>query len=189
VTVVLAPEVGVRTPASGARTLLRWWGEPPADAEHDAAALAAAWAEPEVARWTAVPRLPQNRDRAAAARWIDGEPERRSRRLALDLVVGSPDDGGRTVLGEVGLTRFDERGRAELGFWLAPPARGRGLATEAVTAVTRWAHTDLGLTRVWARTEPANARAAMVLVRAGFVLRGEAGGSSVWTADAANLRA
>jgi hypothetical protein len=42
---------------------------------------------------------------------------------------------------------------------------------------------------VWARTEPANARAAMVLVRAGFVLRGEASGSSVWTADAASLRA
>jgi RimJ/RimL family protein N-acetyltransferase len=161
--------------------VLRRWGEAPGDAEHDAEALAAAWADPEIARWTAVP---QDRSAAAARRWIVSEPERRARRLALDFVVGE-----REVLGEVGLTRFDPQGRAELGFWLAPAARGRGLATAAVTEITRWALTDLRLTRVWARTAPGNARAAQVLVRAGFTRKGEAGGSIVWTADAASLRA
>jgi RimJ/RimL family protein N-acetyltransferase len=160
---------------------LRRWGEAPGDVEHDAAALAAAWADPEVARWTAVP---EDRSVAAARRWIAGEPERRSRRLAVDLVVG-----GREVLGEVGLTRFDDAGRAELGFWLAPQARRRGLATAAVTEVTRWALTDLGLRKLWARTDPGNDRAAQVLVRAGFTRKGEAGPSVVWTADAASLRA
>jgi RimJ/RimL family protein N-acetyltransferase len=178
---VLAPEVGVLTPTSGARTRLRRWGAPPGDVEHDAEALAAAWADPEVARWTAVP---EDRSVAAARRWIAGEPDRRARRLALDFVIG-----GHEVLGEVGLARFDDAGRAEIGFWLAPAARGRGLATAAVTEVTRWALTDLGLTRVWARTAPDNERAAHVLVRAGFVARGEADGSVVWTADAASLRA
>jgi RimJ/RimL family protein N-acetyltransferase len=160
---------------------LRWWGEAPGDIEHDAEALAAAWADPDVARWTAVP---EDRSVAAAARWIAGEPERRSRRLALDLVVG-----GCEVQGEVGLTRFDDAGRAELGFWLAPAARGRGLATAAVAEATRRALTDWRLTRVWARTDPDNQKAAQVLVRAGFVRQGEAGGSVVWTADAASLRA
>jgi RimJ/RimL family protein N-acetyltransferase len=164
-----------------AEVVLRRWGEAPGDA----AALAAAWADPEVARWTAVP---DDHDRDAAARWIAGEPERRSRRLAVDLVVASPNDGGRTVLGEVGLTRFDAEGRAEIGFWLAPTARGHGLATTAVNRMVDVALTDLGLTRVWARTAPSNERAAQVLVRAGFVARGEAGGSMVWTADAASLR-
>jgi [ribosomal protein S5]-alanine N-acetyltransferase len=168
--------------------VLRRWGEPPGDLEHDAEALAAAWADPEVARWTAVPKEPTHRSVAAAARWIAGEPERRARRLALDVVVGSPDDGGREVLGEVGLTRFDAQGRAEIGFWLPPAARGRGLATAAVADVTRLALTDLGLRRVWARTAPGNQRAASVLVRAGFVARGEADGSVVWTADGASLR-
>src|SRR5690606_33283427 len=116
------------------------------------------------------------RDAAAAARWIAGEPERRAHRLALDLVVGSPADGGRQVLGEVGLAHLDDRGWAELGFWLAPAARGRGLATVAVARCARWALTELGLRRVWARTDPANERAAGVLVRAGFLRRGEAPG-------------
>jgi RimJ/RimL family protein N-acetyltransferase len=164
-----------------AEVVLRRWGEAPGDAEHDAEALAAAWADPEVARWTAVP---QDRSAAAAARWIAGEPERRARHLALDFVIG-----GSEVLGEVGLANFDAKARAEIGFWLALAARGTGVATAAVTRVTRWALTDLGLTRVWARTAPDNARAAQVLVRAGFTKRGEAGGSIVWTADAASLRA
>jgi RimJ/RimL family protein N-acetyltransferase len=163
-----------------ATVALRRWGEPPGDVEHDAEALAAAWADPEVARWTAVPEA---RDPAAAARWIAGEPERRARRLALDFVIG-----GREVQGEVGLTRFDAKGRAELGFWLAPAARGRGLATAAVTEVTRGALTDLELVRVWARTAPGNERAAQVLVRAGFSRKGDAAGYSVWVADAASLR-
>jgi RimJ/RimL family protein N-acetyltransferase len=167
------------------RVVLRRWGVPPENVEHDAEALAAAWADPEVARWTGVPEV---HDVAAARRWIAGEPERRARRLALDFVVGSPDDGGREVLGEVGLTRFDAKGRAEVGFWLSPQARRSRLATAAVTEITRWALADLGLTRVWARTDPSNEAAARVLVRAGFVLRGEAGGSMVWTADAASLR-
>lgn len=181
---ILAPGVGVLTPTPGARTLLRWWGEAPGDPEHDAEALAAAWADPDVARWTAVPTEPEARDRAAAARWIAGEPDRRARRLALDFVIG-----GREVLGEVGLTRFDDAGRAELGFWLSPRARGQGLATAAVAEVTRHALTELGLTRVWARTAPGNDKAAQVLVRAGFARKGEAAGCTVWTADAASLRA
>lgn len=222
--------------------VLRPWGAPPGDPDHDAAALAAAWVDPEVARWTAVPSLGgpaaagrtdgaaggadpevagdraaaglvesaaaadrvaagQGHDaavraRRAAARWIAGEGERRARGLALDFVIGSPDDEGRQVLGEVGLTRFDDAGRAELGFWLAPAARGRGLATAAVTVLARWALTPgdagPGLRRVWARTDPRNERAARVLVRAGFQRRGEAGGSAarstVWTLDAASLR-
>jgi RimJ/RimL family protein N-acetyltransferase len=118
--------------------MLRRWGAPPGDVQHDAAALAAAWTDPEVARWTAVPGA---HDPAAAARWIAGDPDRWAGGLAVDLVIGSPVDGGRAVLGEVGLAHFDAAGRAEIGFWLAPSARGRGLATAAVTLVTRWALT------------------------------------------------
>jgi RimJ/RimL family protein N-acetyltransferase len=48
----------------------------------DAPALAAAWADPDIARWTAVP---EDRSVEAAARWIAGWDERRRRGLALDL--------------------------------------------------------------------------------------------------------
>jgi RimJ/RimL family protein N-acetyltransferase len=179
-------------------------------------ALAAAWADPDVVRRTAVPAV---RDVAAATRWIAGEAERRAQGLALDLVVAS--GGGRDVLGEVGLARFDRpgaggrpaaagggrfvgaAGRAEIGFWTAPAARGRGLATVAVRLVAAWVLTPpagtvppgggggggLGLRRVWARTAPGDDRAGGVLRGAGFTRRGEAAGSVVWIRDAARVRA
>lgn len=197
------PDPPLADPAAG--VVLRPWGAPPGEVAHDAAALAAAWADVEVARWTAVPEA---RDRAAAARWIVGEPERRARGLALDLVVAAPDDGGRQVLGEVGLAHLDLAGRAEIGFWVVPSARGRGLATAAVTLLARWALTPpgpgpggsggsggsggpdgRGLARrqVWARTAPGNDRAEAVLARAGFARRGRAAACTVWGLRAASL--
>jgi RimJ/RimL family protein N-acetyltransferase len=116
------------------------------------------------------------------------------------------------VWGEVGLAHLDFQGRAEIGFWVAPEHRGKGAAAAAVGLVTAWALAPpspparpgsdgaddavgaagakgLGRTRLWARTVPGDARAAAVLERAGYQGRGEAGGSWVWTIDAASLRA
>jgi RimJ/RimL family protein N-acetyltransferase len=92
----------------------------------DAGSLAAAWADPEIARWTAVPA---DRSAEAAARWIAGWDERRRRRLALDLVV-APAAAEATVLGEVGAS-FVDRPPA-LGWWVRPEARGQGIAVRAV---------------------------------------------------------
>lgn len=177
------PDPPLADPAAG--IALRPWR--PTDAPD----LAAAWADAEVAVRTAVP---PDRSVAAATRWIGGEAERRGRGLALDLVIAptSPATGGR-ALGEVGLARFDTAGRAEVGFWLVPEARGRGVATAAVRLLARWARAPrpagLGLARVWARTMPGDARAAGVLARAGFERRGEAGGTTVWATPPAMLRA
>lgn len=56
-----------------------------------------------------------------------------------------------------------------VGYWLAPSARGRGLMTEAVTAVVRWAHDEHGIQclRLW--THPENLASQAVAERAGFV--------------------
>jgi RimJ/RimL family protein N-acetyltransferase len=181
------PDPPLADPAVG--IVLRPW----AAAGTDAAALAAAWADPAVAAHTAVPA---DRSPAAAARWIAGEPGRRRRRLALDLVVATHGGGERDVLGEVGLAHFDADRRAEVGFWLAPEARGRGVATAAVRLVTAWALAPagpgagggLGLRQVWARTTPGDRRAAGVLGRAGYRRKGDAAGTTVWAADPAMLR-
>lgn len=162
--------------------LLRPWAPP------DAEALAAAWADPQVAAHTAVPPA---HDLPAAERWVAGEEQRRHRGLALDLVIAQ-GEGPAEVLGEVGLARLDRERRAEIGFWLAPEARGRGVATTAVRLLTTWAlapeGTGLGLRQVWARTAPDNRPAAAVLGRAGFHRTGEAGGTTVWTTGPAMLR-
>jgi len=91
--------------------------------EADAPALAAAWADDEIRRWTAVPDRP---DEDHARRWIAGERVRRERGLGLDLVI-SPAGGDTTVLGEVGIaTIAGGPDRAEAGWWVGPDHRRQG---------------------------------------------------------------
>jgi RimJ/RimL family protein N-acetyltransferase len=63
---------------------------------------------------------------------------------------------------------FDEHRVAELGCCLAPAARGRGIATDAIVALTDWALHDLGLGRVQVFVAPENVAAVSLAERAGF---------------------
>jgi RimJ/RimL family protein N-acetyltransferase len=144
-------------------------------------ALVAAWCDPSVAR---VSPVPTDASPDAARRWICGESQRRERGLALDLVIGPIGDD--TVWGELGLRGFDMAvGRAEIGWWLAPAVRGRGLASAAVGLLAAWAlHPPLGLRQVWARVGHANPASARVAAAAGFRRLGTAGGSDIWSREA-----
>ena len=128
----------------------------------DAGALAAAWSDPEVVRWTGVPA---RADETAAERWIGGEADRRARGLAIDLVI----DVDGQVAGEVGLVNVDpQAGTAEIGWWVGPEHRGRGLASTAAGLVAAWAVDELNVETVVARCNPANAGAEAVAEAAGF---------------------
>ena len=130
----------------------------------DAAALAAAWADPDVARWCAVPPA---RSEADAARWIDGATACRADGLALDLAVTV--DG--VVVGEVGLGPLQwAHRRAAVGFWTAAGHRGRGHAATAVDLLAGWALTALPLDTLVAETSAENPAAGAVLAAAGFTL-------------------
>jgi ribosomal-protein-alanine N-acetyltransferase len=63
-------------------------------------------------------------------------------------------------------------GVAGIGYWIVPRARGRGLATRAVTLLSDWAIRDTGLARVEAWVEPENLGSQRVLTAAGFVREG-----------------
>jgi RimJ/RimL family protein N-acetyltransferase len=69
--------------------------------------------------------------------WRDGD------RLSF-AVLEAGDAGGRVLAGNVGLKNREEAGRigeretAEIGYWTAVAARGRGIAPAAVRAVTDW---------------------------------------------------
>ena len=65
-----------------------------------------------------------------------------------------------------------ERVSAEIGYWLAEPFWGRGIASEAVSAVTRYAIETHGLTRVFALPFASNRGSCRVLEKAGYVLEG-----------------
>ena len=55
-------------------------------------------------------------------------------------------------------------------YWLAPSARGWGIATMAVVLRCRWAFQSLGLDRITLKTLRGNLRSQRVAERAGFRL-------------------
>ena len=81
---------------------------------------------------------------------------------------------GEEAVGSVGFVlRHDvERVSAEIGYWLAEPFWGRGIATEALVAMTDYAITTHKLTRVYALPFAWNAASCRVLEKAGYVLEG-----------------
>jgi len=80
---------------------------------------------------------------------------------------------GRAV-GGIGLHPFDDvhRYSAELGYWLGVAYWGRGLATEAVRAITKHGLANLGLERIQASVYTWNESSSRVLVKAGFEFEG-----------------
>ena len=130
----------------------------------DAPALVAAWADPEIQRWTRVPAV---RDRAAAERWIADDGGRRQRGFSLDLVV----ECGGVVAGEVGLSSFDRAaGTAEIGWWTAAEHRGQGVASTAGALVVGWALEALHLVSLIARCDVANPASVAVARRSGAMV-------------------
>jgi len=76
-------------------------------------------------------------------------------------------------LGVVSLRMKDAAdGRANVGYWLAPSARGRGAALAAVRTLSVWAIDRLGLERLELTVEPWNTASARTAERAGYRAEG-----------------
>ncbi|WP_351234953.1 GNAT family protein [Streptomyces sp. NPDC002133] len=78
-----------------------------------------------------------------------------------------------TLVGGVMFTDFDAAsGSCEIGCWLEPAAEGRGLVTEACSALLDWAFTDRGAHRAEWHCRADNERSAAVAKRLGMTLEG-----------------
>ena len=134
----------------------------------DAPALAAAWADEAIRKWTAVPADPSEDH---ARRWIAGAELRRGQGVALDLVVSPADPDDDTVLGEVGLvTMAGGPSRAEVGWWTGPAHRRQGVATRAVTLFAAWCRDELEI-ELFAEVDPDNPPSLWVAEAAGVRIR------------------
>jgi RimJ/RimL family protein N-acetyltransferase len=100
------------------------------------------------------------------------QDEARLRGEGLDFALVEPRDQN-VVLGAVSLyeVRLDH-GCAAVGYWLAPEARGRGAATDAVGLLARWAFAELGLARLELTCGPDNGPSQHVAERCGFSREG-----------------
>lgn len=82
--------------------------------------------------------------------------------LAIDA-CGEPG-----LQGEVVLKWLPGHGQGEVGWTLAPDARGKGYATEAADAVLRLGFEELGMHRIEARLDELNAASAGLCQRLGM---------------------
>jgi RimJ/RimL family protein N-acetyltransferase len=137
-------------------------------ARADEPALVASCRDPLIDRYTHVPSQYGPSDARA---WVTGQAERLRSGLSLDLAIA--DVGSDALLGAIGMHgfRWHDR-RAEIGYWLAPEARGRGAASCALRLLSRWALGTLGIVRIDLFAEEENVASVRVAERAGFVREG-----------------
>ena len=163
---VVMPGSLARTPqpqldAEGLR--LRPWD----DGERGVELVVRALDDPEIQRWFpdvhgGVPE---------ARRWLAIRRQRWQSESGADWAIVD----GEAVIGRMGLMRLSlADGLGEVGYWLLPEGRGRGVATRTLRAVCDWAFDSVGLHRLELVHSVDNPDSCGVAQRAGFALEGTA---------------
>jgi RimJ/RimL family protein N-acetyltransferase len=76
---------------------------------------------------------------------------------------------GKRLVGALGLMP-DHPQSAELAYWVRPEQRRRGIALRGVQALTTWAHTHAGFSRIWLEINPDNTPSLQLAEKAGYRL-------------------
>jgi RimJ/RimL family protein N-acetyltransferase len=131
----------------------------------DVPAVTAACQDAEIVRWLSF--VPQPYTEEDARFYVEdciAAPEERKPFAITDAETGE-------VIGSIDM-RINRMHTGHVGYWLAAEARGRGLTTAALRALSRWAIEDLGLGRVELVTDPDNLASQRVAKKAGFQREG-----------------
>ncbi|MFI1988621.1 GNAT family N-acetyltransferase [Actinoplanes sp. NPDC020271] len=134
----------------------------------DAPALAEYRSDPDVARYQS---------------WDAPFALQKAEIAVRNFAASSPDAPGwfqyaiehsteRRLIGDVGVRLHDNLKQAEIGFTLATAYQGKGLATEAVSAVLDRLFRLQGLHRVMGECDARNTRSAALMERLGFTREG-----------------
>lgn len=130
----------------------------------DQAAVWALAADPALRQWNARGFGSPDEVREMVARLADWS--------AGDRASWAVTDAPGALLGSVSLHSVDRvQGDAQLGYWVAPAARGRGVAVRAADAACRWAFAE-GIDRVELYHAVENEASGRVAARAGFTREG-----------------
>ena len=139
----------------------------------DVARIVEAAADPVLLQWLG--QFPQPYHPRHAEEFVEITLERQARGEGLDWTLADPDTD--ELVGHLTLFKVIAGREAEVGYWLHPSGRGRGVATEAVQLALRHAvaHPEvggLGLGRVRGVAAVGNEASRRVLERAGMTLQG-----------------
>jgi RimJ/RimL family protein N-acetyltransferase len=149
---------------TGARLTLRPWRPEDADAVH------AIMQDPAMHAYLALPRPYRPEDaQDYVARFA---PAQRAAASALEAALTATDTG--ELVGSAALRLPRPAGpTADIGYWVAPAAQGRGYATEATRVLAAWglAH---GLRRIEVHCDVRNLGSARTALAAGFRFEGVA---------------
>lgn len=110
-------------------------------------------------------------EQAAQDRMARQVEEMQAERAAYRLITSNA-----RIIGECALTGIDSRilKTAEISYWLAEDATGKGLATEAVGLLLQHAFDGLNLERIELRAATTNTASIRLAERLGFVREGVA---------------
>jgi [ribosomal protein S5]-alanine N-acetyltransferase len=137
-------------------------------ADADTPAVVAACRDPEVPRWT---RVPEPYDERTAAEWTVESKRQQEAGEGLHLVIADAESD--EFLGSIGVHDIDRaEGRCNIGYFLAPEARGRGVMRRAVQLLSRWAFENLPVERIEITIHPENAASRAVAEHAGYAFEG-----------------
>src|SRR5689334_7754423 len=118
----------------------------------DAPAVESACNDPETRRWLP---LPDPYDRTVAEGWVNDGAHRERRSGGGYTLAAEERESGRLV-GSFSLHQVPRPGRAEIGYWVAPWARGQGYATEAARRLAEYGFGALLLPRIQIRVAADN---------------------------------
>jgi ribosomal-protein-alanine N-acetyltransferase len=132
-------------------------------AESDIHCVEEASSDPTIPKGTTVPARFTPTEGLA---WVERQWGRAESGEGVSLAIADAVSG--EALGAVVLLLRRQPLTAEMGYWLIPRARGRGLGSRAVALLARWAVTESRLARVEALVVPDNVASQRVLEKAGF---------------------
>jgi RimJ/RimL family protein N-acetyltransferase len=143
------------------RLSLRPWNQ------DDAPALVQACNDPEVERW--LPVIPSPYREEDAQTFIAQSRESWEQGESFNFAIVDAETG--QLAGSIAM-RARRFSVGHIGYWVARDARGRGVATEALRALCRWAVETLDVKRLELLTDTDNHGSQRVAEKAGFQREG-----------------